>query len=296
MCGRYKVGPRALAGMQAVAGQAVPAHYAPQNPNNFQPGNACPVLVRGGANNVQINSMVWGLIPAWEKHQRNHFTMFNARSETAHEKVSFRQLLSSKRCVVVIDGYYEWQKVTASKKVPHFICLDRPLMIACLYDYNSTFEVTSFAMLTTESAGKLSAIHGRCPVVLPTQQDALAWLQVPSAGKNLGLPEILDQPSPLFSQELRFWPVTSAMGNPKYQGEDCSEPLKSPSSPQPLKKQTAIGNFFSSATSSPSPSAASSSMQKSAPVALPQPQPKPQPRVSAIAAALERQASQAAAF
>ena len=74
----------------------------------------------------QLASMRWGLIPSWSDSPNIAFKMINARSETLGEKPSFRGLLRSHRCVVVADGYYEWQRIPVAgsqreQKHPHWI-------------------------------------------------------------------------------------------------------------------------------------------------------------------------------
>lgn len=60
--------------------------------------------------------MTWGLVPSWTKKEEklDFFRMFNARSETVPEKTVFSRLLGSKRCVVLLNGFYEWAQVSVS--------------------------------------------------------------------------------------------------------------------------------------------------------------------------------------
>lgn len=59
--------------------------------------------------------MTWGLVPSWTKKEEklDFFRMFNARSETVPEKTVFSRLLGSKRCVVLLNGFYEWAQVSS---------------------------------------------------------------------------------------------------------------------------------------------------------------------------------------
>lgn len=79
------------------------------------------VIQRDGKNTLE--SMRWGLIPAWAKDVSVGAKMINARAETIAEKASFKRPLKSRRCLIVADGFYEWQKVGA-KKIPMFIRLE----------------------------------------------------------------------------------------------------------------------------------------------------------------------------
>jgi len=57
--------------------------------------------------------MTWGLVPSWTKQgeKLDFFRMFNARSETVPDKSVFNRLLAHKRCVVLMNGFYEWAQV-----------------------------------------------------------------------------------------------------------------------------------------------------------------------------------------
>ena len=57
--------------------------------------------------------MAWGLVPSWTKmgDKLDFFRMFNARSETVPEKSVFSRLLGAKRCIVPLNGFYEWAQV-----------------------------------------------------------------------------------------------------------------------------------------------------------------------------------------
>src|SRR3954454_9113264 len=76
-----------------------------------------------------------GLIPAWADDPAIGDRLANARSETAATKPSFRRAFRSRRCLVVADGFYEWQKVDGRKQ-PYFIGLksDRPFGLAGLWE------------------------------------------------------------------------------------------------------------------------------------------------------------------
>lgn len=83
-------------------------------------------------NKVLLEGMRWGLVPAFTKagEKPNFFRMFNARSETVPSKSIFSRLLTSNRCIVCVDGFYEWKDEHKGKQ-PYYIHLkDRPLLFA----------------------------------------------------------------------------------------------------------------------------------------------------------------------
>ncbi|CAH9119636.1 unnamed protein product [Cuscuta europaea] len=136
---------------------------------NLSPGFNVPVVRREENPNedgVVVHCMKWGLIPSFTKQNKkpDHYKMFNARSESIKEKASFRRLLPKNRCLVAVEGFYEWKK-DGSKKQPFYIHLKdvRPLVFAALYDSwkNGEEEVIyTFTIVTTSSSSSLRWLHG----------------------------------------------------------------------------------------------------------------------------------------
>ena len=104
--------------------------------------------------------------------------MFNARSETVHEKMSFKNLLSNQRCIVFFDGYFEWSG-TKGHKQPYYIHdadTSQPLRAAGLYDINKSNGKTTVTILTQSPYDiGLESIHDRQPVFL-SDDEAAEWL------------------------------------------------------------------------------------------------------------------------
>jgi putative SOS response-associated peptidase YedK len=121
----------------------------------------------------ELALLKWGLIPAWAADAKIGNRMANAHSETAASKPSFRSAFKRRRCLVVADGFYEWQKV-GSKKQPHFIRLrdDRPFGIAGLWErWDKQGEpIESCTLLTTEPNELMKPIHDRMPVIIPAEK------------------------------------------------------------------------------------------------------------------------------
>ena len=125
-----------------------------------------------------LRRMHWGLLPKWSKDRSRAASMINARSETLTEKPSFRPLLKAHRCVVPVDGYYEWKTVGVDSTVkqpkqPYFIrsADESPLAIAGLWttwrDPQLGGErVRSCALITTSPNTTLAQIHDRMPCIL----------------------------------------------------------------------------------------------------------------------------------
>src|SRR5690625_3758088 len=83
---------------------------------NIAPGENVFAVIFDGKKN-RAGYLRWGLVPHWAKDEKIGYKMINARVETAHVKPSFKNLLTRKRCLVVADSFYEWQKTDNGKRV-----------------------------------------------------------------------------------------------------------------------------------------------------------------------------------
>ena len=150
--------------------------------------------------------------------------MINARSETAAEKPSFRAAFRRRRCLIVADGFYEWQKQNGAKQ-PFFIHLRdaRPFAFAGLWEHwegpdDSIIE--SCTLLTCNPNDFLRTVHNRMPVILdPGDYDL--WLD-----QQVQDPERLHpllRPYP--AREMEAYPVSRFVNKPANDSPQCIEPL-----------------------------------------------------------------------
>ena len=82
---------------------------------NISPSQYSPVIIDKVVRHAKL--MRWGLIPNWATNLSIGSKLINARSETLLQKPSFQNLVPSRRCVVISDGYFEWKRGN-SKKIP----------------------------------------------------------------------------------------------------------------------------------------------------------------------------------
>ncbi|KAG8461051.1 hypothetical protein KFE25_003620 [Diacronema lutheri] len=207
-------------------------HYRPSN--NLCPGRQSPALHRGDApGELELTTMAFGLVPSYtDKAARpDFFRMANARSETVSAQPAFRRLLAHRRCVVPIDGFYEWLP-EPQRKQPFYIssaaCAgDRAgepqlLWIAALWDVwhaQDGTELPTYALLTRDVSPELAWLHDRMPVVLDAKS-ARAWLDVGGTDPLDALRTCL-RASPI---ELRWHKVHPRMSVVKYDGDDAHLP------------------------------------------------------------------------
>ncbi len=122
----------------------------------------------------------WGLVPSWATELSIGNRMINARRETLREKKSFVGPLRKRRCLIIADGYYEWQTLDAKHKQPHWIYPSRGgvMQLAGLWETNTRATgqaVDTCTIITTGANSTIANIHDRMPVVLDGES-AARWL------------------------------------------------------------------------------------------------------------------------
>lgn len=144
---------------------------------NVAPTQALPVLTMH-TGEMMIDVMQWGLVPGWSRDLSVGSKMINARSETLTEKPSFRHLVKSNRCLVPMNGFYEWDRTDSRQKIPYFVPrADGALMLcAGLWNVSPALDgIKTFTMITRSSVVPLAGIHDRSPVQF-SRQMGLQWL------------------------------------------------------------------------------------------------------------------------
>lgn len=165
------------------------------NPKGYQSGSKVnafslpqlPVICNDKPEEIRL--YCWGLIPYWVKNGESAAEIrtktFNARAETLSEKASFRHALQRKRCLVLTNGFYEWQTL-GKEKIPYFIGLNQEsaFALAGLFDQwtnKETGEVLdTFTVITTKANPMMEEIHNlkkRMPVIL-SKEDEKRWLDL----------------------------------------------------------------------------------------------------------------------
>ena len=145
----------------------------------------------GGADYERVMDVLrWGLVPHWAKDPRTGYKMINARAETVTSKPAYRSAFARHRCLVVVDGFFEWQvpdPEAPKKKVPfYFTRADgQPLTFAGLYetwwDKSRSEEpdpettLRTCTIITTEAGADMVGVHDRMPVIIE-KGDFDRWL------------------------------------------------------------------------------------------------------------------------
>lgn len=171
----------------------------------------------------RLDYFTWGLVPVWAKDPTIGSRMINARAETVLEKPSYRGPMKNSRCLVIADGFYEWQKVGPAKQ-PHYIHFKSgdPFAFAGLWSHwtgPDGSEIQSCGILTTKPNALMRPIHDRMPVILPPDRYD-EWLDH-SRYEPARLVELL---KPYPNDDLEAYPVSTFVNSPANNSPVCIEP------------------------------------------------------------------------
>jgi putative SOS response-associated peptidase YedK len=191
---------------------------------NIAPSQPLAVVPNDGQN--KLDFFTWGLVPFWAKDPSIGNRMINARSETLAEKPSFKNAFKRRRCLVLADGFYEWQKVPGQKvKIPTYIRMKdgKPFAFAGLWEnWNSPdgSQILSGTIITTEPNSLLAPIHNRMPVILP-EADYEHWLR-PGEVDPQQLSPLL---RPFEADKMEAYAVSRLVNNPANDKLECINPI-----------------------------------------------------------------------
>ena len=217
MCGRFTMASPGEAVAELFELPVVP-ELAPRW--NIAPTQAVAAVRADAAGGRELVGLHWGLVPSWAKERAIGARMINARAETVAEKPAFRAALRARRCLIVADGFYEWQKAGARKQPWHIRMRDgRPFAFAGLWERWAAGPdevLDSCTIVTTTPNGVVAPIHDRMPVILE-RGDYAAWLD-PGQRDPARLQPLL-RPHPDVAMEA--WPVGLRVNNPANDDASC---------------------------------------------------------------------------
>jgi putative SOS response-associated peptidase YedK len=220
MCGRYTLLADQLEILDAFGLEHDINDYHPSY--NIAPGQNVLAIIHDGKEK-RAGYLRWGLVPSWAKDEKIGYKMINARSETAHEKPSFKRLMSSKRCLIVADSFYEWKKTADGKQPKRIHLAERKLFaFAGLWDKWSQNDKNLFTctVLTREANPFMQDIHDRMPIILPKEKED-EWI-TPEKYEPTEAREFLFHLEP---EEFTAYNVSSHVNAAKNNDETCIAPL-----------------------------------------------------------------------
>jgi putative SOS response-associated peptidase YedK len=180
---------------------------------------------------VEMRLLKWGLIPSWVKTTEDaneiRLKTFNARSETIDSKPSFSASFKLKRCLIPVNGFFEWQHV-GKEKIPWYIYSSdkQMLTIAGLYSEWTHPEnnelISTFSIITTEANDLMAEVHNskkRMPVILSRDEER-KWTDL-SLSPSEALALLKPCPSDFLSAH-----TISPLVNSRYENRNTPEVIK----------------------------------------------------------------------
>lgn len=193
---------------------------------NGAPTQDYPIIIRDVVREPDIMGHVfasarWGLMPSWAKPGGR--PQINARSEGIASNGMFRSAYRSRRCLVPINGFFEWKDIfgTGRKKQPYAIAMadGSPFALAGIWERwkdPAGVEIRNFAIITCAPNSMMATIHDRMPVVLH-REDYERWLSAE--------PDPHDLMKPFPAELMTMWPIGPNVGSPRNDTADILDPI-----------------------------------------------------------------------
>ena len=221
MCGRYTLATPDPAAVRArfAVGESVEIRRR----YNVAPGDHVLAVTTDREGRPRGELLRWGLVPSWAKRPDTGLRMINARVETASQRPAFRRSFERFRCLIIADGFYEWQAMPAGPKQPFHITRADGEVFAfaglwSIWHAQDGATLRTCTILTTAANSTIAPLHDRMPVILAREAET-AWLDAATAPEQLT--EILGG---LASGHTALHAVGRAVNDARYDGPECLEP------------------------------------------------------------------------
>ncbi|HAA95664.1 MAG TPA: hypothetical protein DCE26_08225 [Dehalococcoidia bacterium] len=216
MCGRFTL----TSNLDELQGRfGFVSEYTDHEPRyNIAPTQQVLTVTNDGQRRGEM--MRWGLVPFWAKELKVGARMINAVGETAATKPAFRAAFKKRRCLVLADGFYEWQK-DGKRRIPYYIYAKdgQTLAFAGLWESWKSPEgpvIQSCSIITTQANSFIEPVHNRMPVILSDETQAL-WLDPLTEEPDTLNPLLLPVPPEL----LTCHRVSETVNGVRNQGPEC---------------------------------------------------------------------------
>ncbi len=184
---------------------------------NISPGQEVLCIINDGKKN-RSGYLEWRFVPPWAKDAKEGYKYINARSETVFSKTTFKDSFYNKRCLVIVDSFFEWKR-EGGKKVPYrFYNEDNTLFaLAGIWNvYKGDIKKTyGFSILTTEANELMLPVHHRMPVIIQAD-DISKWLS-----NSTSLDDLKSLMKPIDNDYLKCYKVSDYVNSSKNDDEKC---------------------------------------------------------------------------
>ncbi|WP_445368163.1 SOS response-associated peptidase [Methylomonas sp. BW4-1] len=218
MCGRFQL---------TVSPEEIAEHFQLSRLPKYQPSyNITPArkilcVVELEDKSLKAVNLFWGLVPSWSKDTKNSHHLINARAETIREKPSFRAAFQKRRCLIVAQSFYEWQKLDSGKQAFRIHRQDHQLFaFAGVWEQwqHEVETLYSCTIITTAANELMQPIHERMPVIMP-EGCYHDWLNITSNTDDAY--DLLENSA---YANMVTTPVGDWVNNPRHDDIRCIEP------------------------------------------------------------------------
>jgi putative SOS response-associated peptidase YedK len=190
---------------------------------NIAPSQQIAVILNESSDS--LTEATWGLIPHWAKDETSAYKMINARAESINEKPAYKEPFQHKRCLVISDSYYEWNK---ESKKPYRIMMKDEGLFSFVGIWDRWDDKTTCSIITTTPNELMKKIHIRMPVILPKEEEK-RWLS------DIKPEEALTMLKPFDASQMKAYEISPLVNSVKNESPDVIKPLA----------KTGLGKFFS---------------------------------------------------
>lgn len=221
MCGRYTLFLTIDDLQESFELDAVPVDFTPR----YNVAPSMNVLVVRDASTRVAEWASWGLVPSWSRGPLMSKRLINARAESLLEKPSFRDAAQRRRCLILANGFFEWQRTSrGSVPVPYYFRLkdQRPFAFAGLWETwrdPSGAELRTCAIITCAANALVARVHERMPVIFPPER-CYEWIR---PGPAAAVMPLLQPSDPALMESYR---VSPAVNSPGVEGPQIIQPAE----------------------------------------------------------------------
>ena len=197
---------------------------------NVAPSRELYVVADTRSRTRRLGVMRWGLVPAWSTDPSSGPRPINARAESLLERPAFSDAVAHRRCLVPVDGFYEWRRLPGGGRQPWFVNTDGgPLVLAGLWERWISADgepLVTMAIVTVAANDDMARLHSRMPAVLAQPEDWDRWLDPATVDPDRVIPLLV----PADAGFLRLRPVDPRVNNVANDGPDLLTETEEPAS------------------------------------------------------------------
>ena len=184
---------------------------------NISPSQTSHIIFK--KNELIIDAAKWGYIFNDSKTNQEK-NAINSRLETLTNKILFKESYYKRKCIIPLNGYYEWS-LRGSSKIPFFIHLPpvEPMYLAGIWKYNN-YKINNnkvFTVITKNANKHIEEIHHRMPIIL-SRNEAEEYLHDDKSSF------LTSSFTSSIESELDFFPVSKFVNNPLNNSKECIKP------------------------------------------------------------------------